>query len=225
METVCGRRVLGSTRLLRAFAEAGNLSRGARLCYLVMAAYGRDSGECYASSTTLAKDLRASRRAVKRWWWELRQAGWIHPQWVPGKPTHHVFPWHPIFAEASPTGDDKTGIPPMPKPAQGGDRIVTQMKRTYIRGEKSSSATTQLHEDVRSLVWSYFQGDRKYDVPPPDRDIVRRCVVALHGHSSEELRLFLNAKIRQGFGAGRGKGPRDYTWFPTVIDNAFRPRQ
>jgi len=225
METVCGRRVLGSTRLLKAFAEAPHLSRGARLCYLVMAAYGRDSGECYASSTTLGRDLRASRRAIKRYWWELRQQGWIHPRWVPGKPTHHVFLWHPIFASASPPGGDKTDIPPMPKAAPGGDRIGTQRKGIYVEEEKPSSSAAKLHEEVKAHIWGYMQSERRERVDPPDRGIMRRCVEALHGHSVDELERLLRRLYRGGARPGTAKGPRSYAWFPAVMESAFGPRE
>jgi hypothetical protein len=225
METICGRRVLGSTRLLRAFAEAPRLSRGARLCYLLMAAYGRDSGECYASSTSLAHDLRASKRAVKRWWYELRHAGWIHPQYVAGKPTHHVFPWHPILAAAISTGGDNSVIPPVPKLAQGDDRIVTQMYRNDVEERRRRSATTISHEDVKAHIWGYMQGERKSPVAAPDRGIVRRCVEALHGHSVEDLARLLRSLFRQGFRPGTAQGPRSYAWFPTVIEQAFGPHE
>jgi len=225
METICGRRVLGSTRLLRVFAEAPRLTRGARLCYLVMAAYGRDSGECYTSSTTLARVLGASKRAVKRWWWELRREGWIHPQWVPGKPTHHVFPWHRVFAEASPAGGDRIDIPPMPKPAPGGDRIVTHMYRNHVQDSRSSSPTTKLQNELRAEIWAYFQAERTTQVKPPDKQIIQRCLEAMHGHSIDELRLVLRDRFRRGFRPGTARGPRDYTWFPAVIANAFRPRE
>jgi len=99
------------------------------------------------------------------------------------------------------------------------------MERTYVEDEKSSSTTSSLYADVRSLIWSYFRGEHNRALPPPDRNIVERCVAALHGHTSEELRLYLNARIRQGFGAGRGKGPKSYAWFPAVIESGFGPRE
>ena len=149
----------------------------------------------------------------------------IHPQWIPGKPTHHVFPWHRIFAEASPPTDDIIVTPPMPKAASGGDRIVTQMERTYVKGEKSSSETTKLLSEVKAEIWGYFQGERKVEVEPPDRGIVRRCVEAMHEHSIEELRVVLRDRFRRGFRPGTARGPRDYTWFPAVIEAAFGPRE
>jgi len=225
METVCGRRVLGSTRLLRAFAEHSALPLGARLCYLLMCAYGRDSGECYTSAATLARVLHTSRRAVKRYWHLLRQAGWISSRRVPGKVSHHVFPWHPKFAEASPVGGDRT-VPTLgTKPAPGGDRAVTQMERTYVREEKSSSATTKLHSEVRAEIWGYFQGERRIQVDPPDNDIVRQCVQALRGHTIEELRAVLRGLFRTGHRPGQSGGPRSYAWFPRVIQNTFGPRE
>jgi hypothetical protein len=246
MQTIRGRRVLGSTRLLRAFAEAPGLDRPTKLCYLLMAAYGRDSGECYASSTTLARDLRASRRQVKRYWEALRRQGFIRPNWVPGKPTHHVFLWHPVYAKIALLGSDTHDTPPMTPVSSGGDMGVTQMYRTYVEdasqhvsssveGQQGRPAgsrirpqpkptTTELHQALRAEIWAYMQGERKTPVSPPDNNIVNRCFKALHGHSLDELRAFLKDRFRKGYQPGRASGPKDYTWFPTVIENAFKPR-
>jgi len=93
------------------------------------------------------------------------------------------------------------------------------------RKDRSSSATTELADEVTAEIWGYFQGERRHQVDPPDRGIVRRCVEALHGHSIQELRVFLRDRFRQGFRPGTARGPREYTWFPPVIDNAFRPHK
>jgi len=224
MESVCGRRVLGSTRLLKAFAEARNLPLGARLCYLLMTAYGRDSGECYASAATLARVLGISRRAVKRYWQILRRQGWLASKRVAGKVSHHTFPWHALYALASPGGGDTIVPTGGTKAAPGGDTAVPQMYRTYTEGGGSSMTAAALEEGVRQHIWGYFQGERRAQVPPPDRDIVRRCVAALHGHSVEELERLLRRLWREGAQPGRASGPRGYAWFPRVLENAFGPR-
>jgi hypothetical protein len=210
-----------------------------------MCGYGRDSGECYTSATTLARDLRASRRQVKRYWSDLRREGFLAPNWVAGKPTHHVFPWHPVFAAVALAGGDTYDTPPMPQVSSGGDMGVTQMYRNYVgdvnqqvsssvaggqgkaagsrKPSSSRPTTTDLHQALKAEIWGYFQGEGHKPVSPPDNEIVTRCVRALHGHSLDELRAFLKDRFRKGYQPGRASGPRDYTWFPKVINNHFRP--
>ncbi len=246
MQTIRGRRVLGSTRLLKAFAETPGLDRPTKLCYLLMCAYGRDSGECYASSTTLAKDLRASRRQVKRYWEALRRQGFIRPNWVPGKPTHHVFLWHSVFARIALLGSDMHDTPPVPRVSSGGDTHDTQMYRTYVedlnqhvsssiegqqerpagsrKPPQSKPTTTDLHQTVKAEIWAYMGGERVGRVPPPDSDIVARCVSALGNHTLAELQQLLLKCFRSGYRFRRPGGPKSYAWFPTVIANYFAPR-
>jgi hypothetical protein len=201
------------------------LERGAKLCYLVMCAYGRDSGRCFMSKRTLAGDLRCSTRQIKRWWRSLERAGFIRPEWRAGRPTHFSFLAHPIFEQAvKPTWDIHVP-PPGTSLSPTGDTGVPQGRGSIYRTEGSSSMTTKLAGEVKAEIWGYFQGERSHQVDPPDRSIVRQCVEALHGHSIEELRVLLRDRFRRGFRPGTARGPREYTWFPPVIDNAFRPRK
>jgi hypothetical protein len=85
------------------------------------------------------------------------------------------------------------------------------------------TTTNQTFKQVRGEIWGYFQGDRSREVPPPDRDIVQRCVKALRGHSIEDLRALLKERFRAGYKPERASGPRGYGWFIRLIDNAFGP--
>ncbi|MGA2329173.1 MAG: helix-turn-helix domain-containing protein [Bryobacteraceae bacterium] len=243
MQTIHGRRVLGSTRLLVAFSKNHTLTRGAKLCYLVMAGYGRDSGECYASTSTLAATLHTVKRQVKRWVNELRAAGFIASNRVASKPSHHVFLWHPDFAVAVATWG-VANVPEGVSPASpGGVTNVPQMYRNHRRESTSSAGpavsrqdkesvpqrskgetaetTTRTFQAVKAEIWGYMTGERKTPVPPPPDAIVRQCVAELHGHSTDELHLFLRQRFLNGYAPGSTSGPRGYAWFPPVIHNQF----
>lgn len=242
-----GRRLLGSTSLLRALLSEPTLDRGAKLCYAVMCAYGRDSGRCFMAARTLAQDLRCSVRQIERWWRSLERAGFIRPEWRAGRPTHYTFLAHPIFERAAKPTPDMSVTPPLTRVSPTPDMGVTQGKGSKYRTEdrrperspravigppskprppgKPTTTTPDLVKGVRAEIWGYFQGEGRERVNPPDRDIVRQCVEALHGHSLEELRMLLRDRFRRGYRPGTAHGPRDYTWFPRVLDNAFRPRE
>lgn len=223
MDTIHGRRVLGSTRLLKALSKNRTLSRSAKFCYLLMCGYGRDSGECYASLSTLAGQLLTSRRQVKRWIHQLENAGFIATRHVPGKPAHRVFPWHVDFTAAFTLSGDTDG-PTLGTPmAPSGDTGVPRCIGSNREEVTSSKPSMTTATEVRRHVWGYFQGQGKDQVPPPDQQIVERCVRALHGHSVEELEQFLRAQFRQGRERGKPSGPRGYAWFPAVIEQHFRP--
>lgn len=235
--------MLGSTRLLKAFAEASGLSNGAKLCYLLMCGYGRDSGECYASASTLAKALRTARRRVKRYWRQLRQAGFITSRHVSGKATHHLFLWHPVYAAVV----VESGVPKDPTVGSlrtpGGVPRDTHMYWNYgmdVVQQSSSDAvpftptpkrsgkapapettTTKTFLEVRMELWGYFQGERRQPVLPPDPDIVDSCLRAMRGHSVDELRALLRDRFRRGYRPGTPEGPDDYPWFVKVIRNHF----
>jgi hypothetical protein len=90
---------------------------------------------------------------------------------------------------------------------------------------KPPTTNPDLVKGLRAEIWAYFQGEGRQRVNPPDRQIVRQCVEALHGHSLEELRALLRDRWRRDYRPLTAKGPRDYTWFVRVIDNACRPRE
>jgi hypothetical protein len=244
MLTIHGRRVLGSTRLLVALSKNSTLTRGAKLCYLVMAGYGRDSGECYASTATLATTLHTVKRQVKRWVNELRAAGFIASKRIASKPSHHVFLWHPDYAAAGALWGD-TNVPEgVTTQSPGGDTSVPQMYRNQGREVRSSGGpavsrqskgsvpqrskseatkpTTPLFEEVKKHIWGYYQGEDTRPVRPPDNDIVNQCVTALQGHTIQELERFLRALFSAGHTPNRPSGPKKYAWFPRVIRNHFQ---
>lgn len=245
METICGRRVLGSTRLIRALLSSLQLNRPTKLCYLLMAGYARDSGQCYASERTLAQDLHSSPKQVRRYLQQLSQAGFIHPKTTPGKVTRYTFLWHPTFAAAISTPLPAVSPPPLPPVSLSPPtsvplcigikkgRVISQSSSSVERGKLHPNArqtpgedpttTNQTFKQVREEIWGYFQGDRPREVPPPDRDIVQRCVKALRGHSINDLRALLRERFRAGYKPGGADGPRSYAWFVRLIDNAFSP--
>lgn len=216
-----GRRLLGSTSLLRAFVELPTLTRGAKLCYLVMCAYGRDSGRCFMSARTLAHDLCSSVRQIARWWRVLERAGLIRPEWRAGRPTHYSFLPHPIFERAGKLPPDSGVTPPPTRVSPTPDTSVTQGIGSRYRTERSSSPTTSLRQQVTAEIWGYMQGEHPRQVDAPDRQIVDKCMAALHGHGIQDLRTVLRQRFRSGHGPGMAGGPRSYAWFVRVIENAF----
>ncbi len=243
METICGRRVLGSTRLIRALLSSLQLNRPTKLCYLLMAGYARDSGQCYASESTLARDLHSSPKQVRRYLQQLSQAGFIHPQAAPGKATRYTFLWHPTFAATISTPLPPVSPPPLPPMSPSPPTSVplcigikkgksTQQRSSSVdtanrhpnsrrRPGEGPTTTTQTLRQVKAEIWGYLQGDQVERVPPPDRDIVERCAEALHGHSVEELHTILHERFRAGYKPRHAGGPRNYAWFVRVIQNAF----
>jgi len=201
------------------------LERGAKLCYLAMCAYGRDTGRCFMAARTLAEDLRCSVRQIERWWRALERAGFIRPEWRAGRPTHYSFLAHPIFERTVKVTPDIFVTPPLTSLSPTPDMGVTQGKGSRYRTERSSSATTILAEKVKAEIWGYFQGERADQVDPPDWGIVQKCVEAMRGHSMSEVRSLLRERHRSGFRAGTAGGPRSYAWFVRVFQNAFGPRQ
>jgi len=245
METAPGRRILGSTRLIKALSKYPHLDRPTKLCYLLMCAYGRDSGECYAAAATLAKDLLSTQRQVRRYWAELRRQGWIASHRASGKVSHHVFLWHPALAAAAAHTPDTHVSTPLTPMSGTPDTHVTQcigsMDKDLSRRQAQSlpgvlpprpapqtqaeqpTTTSKISKGVRNHIWGYFQGQRPIPVDPPDRAIVQQCVAALHEHSIEELETLLRDRFRRGYRPGTSQGPQNYTWFVAVIQNAFSP--
>jgi hypothetical protein len=208
-----------------------------------MAGYGRDSGECYASTTTLATTLFTVQRHVIRWLNELRAAGFIASRRVPGKPSHHVFLWHPLFAAAVLARGDNSVTLPLTPMSQGYDTGVTQMYRTQgveltssrgpadyrqakgsvpqPRSSQTDPTTTPIFEAVKAEIWGYMTGESKTSARPPDDAIVLKCVAELHGHKTEELHLFLQQRFLDGYTPGSKSGPREYSWFVQCLHNRF----
>lgn len=245
METVPGRRILCSTRLIKALSKFPHLDRPTKLCYLLMCAYGRDSGECYAAATTLARDLCSTARQVQRYWSELRQHGWIASRREAGRVSHHVFPWHPALAAATTSTHDTHVVTPTTPMSPPHDTHVVpcigSMDKDLRRRQAHSllgvmpprpapqtqleepTTTSKISKEVRAHIWGYFQGQRPIPVDPPDRVIVQQCVAALQEHSIQDLELLLRDRFRRGYRPGTSQGPQNYTWFVAVIQNAFSP--
>lgn len=231
-----GRRLLGSTSLLRALLSEPTLNRGTKLCYLTMCAYGRDSGRCFMSAPTLAADLRCTPRQIERWWRALESAGFIRPEWRAGRPTHYTFLAHPIFGPPAKLTPDTGVTPPLtlvsPTPDTGvtegiglKDKEDRSIDRSIEQAGKAGvppDSADELAAKVKAHLWGYIGAGKTGRVREPDNEIVKRCVLALNGHTVEELEALLRERFRSGCRPGLTGGPRSYAWFETVIARAFK---
>jgi hypothetical protein len=100
----------------------------------------------------------------------------------------------------------------------------TATRRPEAASHNRQTTTTELIKQLKAQLWGYYQGERKVPVPPPEAAIVKRCVEALGNHTIEDLEALLRDRFRRGYRPGTDRGPRDYTWFVRVIENAFQPQ-
>jgi hypothetical protein len=144
------------------------VSPGAKLCYARLCQYAGQNGECFPSQATLASEIGAGERQIRRYITELEEQQLIDTVQVGlNQPNHYRFLWHPWMEEEKELRKDPSGkrgkvkdradrthmtTPDRTDPSRQ-DRSPTSAKENQLRD--SSKTTTEdvvVNEDRISKV-------------------------------------------------------------------------
>jgi hypothetical protein len=206
-----------------------------------MCAYGRDSGECYAAASTLAKDLCSTPRQVQRYWMDLRKEKWISSRRVEGRVSHHVFLWHPALAAAAAGIHDTGVVTPTTQMSLPHDTHVVgcigSKERSLALSANGTSKVgyTRLPKTARTLsldekciLDALMQHAAAIDQVPEllkDAELIHKITTA-SGNNPRAAAALISKTIQVRFGpqaAHRKPWPEKLAYWVTVVQELTRP--
>ena len=152
---------------LRKVCFDNRLSYGARVLYLALHDLAGQTGQCWPSQETLAKRFQTDPHQIRRWFVELRVAGYIQTIRRGPEATLCVFAWADIGNIDSEVF--KTGQNDLSKTGQK-DRSKTGQKCPVIPAVSlydPNHKTSTLGEEVRRSVSSTAAAQNRPTAPPP----------------------------------------------------------
>jgi Helix-turn-helix domain len=212
------------------------LSPGAQLAYGRLARYAGADGKCFPAMATLAAEIGVSERQAQRCITELEGEKLLRRQKRfsgPAQTTNAFeFLWHEVFELGGGDGYDTRPVTDMsPKESQKThntdlDYPAMNRKKRDSRLEAGSCARQRKrYSGLREALAIYMAEPGVDGVYPSDRqtvDIVDAACGATEEQVIECLRYLYDER---GLRPGTKHGPRQFSWFPTVVGDYFKRKR
>ncbi len=217
------------------------LSPGAKLVWARLCLYQGQDGEAFPSIDELAREVGTSARGVKRWLFELREAGFIRSiRRGPKRSNLYRFLKHPCFADLPyVVGQGSSDGPKVAR--QDGldgpnlahikhqdntsfacidlDYLATNRKKRDSQPEHASRDNSGAGQwpELSKLAGELLGRE-------PTRAALGRMISATPNKTEAEAMEAVAGAVRCGYGRDSKNGPRSWSWFVSVIRNYWSDR-
>lgn len=223
------------------------ISSSAKLAYGRLTRYAGQDGQCYPSMPKLAAEIGLSTRQVQRSVAELEKQHFIRRvgRFLGASQTSNVFEflWHEVFVrgdESVTTPGDIYDTPPVtfmsPKDSQTKENQSEETNRdidcpiTNRKTRDSQSASVRpsvcrKYPKLREILGTYMKSsptDEK--IYPKDRHVVDIMDAARGSTEDEVIKCLCFLYDERGLRPGTRNGPRNFAWFPVVVQDYFDRR-
>ena len=240
-------RVFTSLFVPEALARCRSVSGGAKLAYGRLVRYAGEDGRCFPTVKTLGNEIGVGVRQAQKYLAELERAKLIRriDRYVNGGQTSngYQFLWHEMFGgggersfregvnDDAPRGvNDRS-----PKESQIEESPSEEKHRLRLSGRESQKtrfpprdrdSACKQYPDLKEALADYMQdGAEDERVYPTDRHSVDIMNAAGGASEAEVITCLRYLRDERGLGYGTRNGPRQFSWFPTVVGDYFRRKR